>query len=176
MADTSLANGSNYSESLSGIETDLCEPNHESSHVLITLNPYQGLKLWYSFGTRTNLGSNYSESLSGIETVTKLLAERAKYGSNYSESLSGIETLSVNSLIGTVSVLITLNPYQGLKLWINYPLKPFLPRYRGSNYSESLSGIETASGAGSSGMGAGSNYSESLSGIETPTQSALARQ
>ncbi len=61
--------------------------------VLITLNPYQGLKLEGVYPLRGIPGSNYSESLSGIETGQTL-------------SLSLIQ----------IQVLITLNPYQGLKL------------------------------------------------------------
>ncbi len=62
--------------------------------VLITLNPYQGLKQ--------------------ADTVNK----PRRFGrSNYSESLSGIETHPNREIrIGKIAqVLITLNPYQGLK-------------------------------------------------------------
>ncbi len=58
---------------------------------------------------------------------------------NYSESLSGIETYPVWLLNASRLLSITLNPYQGLKLWRDGQ-RDFIEAF---NYSESLSGIET---------------------------------
>ncbi len=67
-------------------------------------------------------GSNYSESLSGIETPKAIPYFFGSCGSNYSESLSGIET-AIKRVASDerFEVLITLNPYQGLKLTKNGP-------------------------------------------------------
>ncbi len=65
--------------------------------LLITLNPYQGLKLLVpTLMSRSEATFNYLESLSGIETKwisTKYLDTESF---NYLESLSGIETMAFN--------------------------------------------------------------------------------
>ncbi len=75
----------------------------------------QLLRWWWEY-EHAEAGSNYSESLSGIETdSTPTDMGNGKDGSNYSESLSGIETHKKENDCETEGVLITLNPYQGLK-------------------------------------------------------------
>ncbi len=66
----------------------------ENAVLTITLNPYQGLKLFnspkYWIDSKTY---NYLESLSGIETMDAPTLYWTTDAYNYLESLSGIETV-----------------------------------------------------------------------------------
>ena len=92
-----------------------------------------------------HLCSNNLESLSGIETRHLRVLLFSLFCSNNLESLSGIETdFSDGRSMRRNNVLITLNPYQGLK----HKSKSANPIYCSSNNLESLSGIETKDGVG----------------------------
>ena len=134
----------NYLESLSGIETlGGVSPSSRGLSLTITLNPYQGLKLFIGVNfdfrgvltitlnpyqglkheTQSGNGhqtttDNYLESLSGIETNSKFPnKEIIQSTDNYLESLSGIETFfHLITVAASTGLTITLNPYQGLKL------------------------------------------------------------
>ena len=90
----------------------------------------------------SGMAFNYLESLSGIETSRGAAESLISGAFNYLESLSGIETRAVISLRLLSLLLITLNPYQGLKPLSPRPGEPF-SGFLTFNYLESLSGIET---------------------------------
>jgi hypothetical protein len=86
---------------------------------------------------------NNHKSLSGIETVDEPKIDILEAGYNNHKSLSGIETQLYPDRQhwgGGYKVIITTNPFQGLKLH-TFPLHNVL--LIGYNNHKSLSGIET---------------------------------
>ncbi len=92
-------------------------PRTDYNNVPITLNPYQGLKL--------NLTTGNPDAVLVPITLNPY---------------QGLKLIHARSTSESILVPITLNPYQGLKQLVADSLNLSCA---GSNYSKSLSGIET---------------------------------
>ncbi len=105
------------------------------------MNPYQGLKHQPSDSGNCGYRSNQHESLSGIETSSDSYWQSNLYKVLINMNpYQGLKQYLEWWAIAYTKVLINMNPYQGLKLQISASDGGIA----GSNQHESLSGIETS--------------------------------